>query len=135
MAIQPVVRKQRVLVADDDPFVQRIIVGLLQHAGHGCAVVNDGRAAMTYLALNDIDLVLLDVSMPVMDGLATLARLRGVERSAPAVKRHRIIMVTAYSEPGDVTRLIAAGADGCIAKPIDPSGFAREFQRVLALPV
>jgi CheY-like chemotaxis protein len=90
---------------------------------------------MHYLALQEVDLLLLDVSMPVLDGLATLARLRGLERRAAAVRRHRIIMVTAYAEPGDYDRLHAAGADGCIAKPIDPAAFLREIARVLALPV
>jgi len=127
-------RPRKVLVADDDAFMQRIAAGLLHRAGHACDTVGDGSEAMHYLALNEVDLLLLDVSMPVLDGLATLARLRGLERHAAAVRRHRIIMVTAHAEPGDFDRLRAAGADGCIAKPIDPTAFLREVARVLALP-
>lgn len=128
-------RQLTVLIADDDPWIQRILAGMLQRDGHTCAVAGDGGAAMTYLALHEVDLVLLDVSMPLQDGLATLARLRRLEQHAAAVRRHRIIMVTAYAEPGDFARLCAAGADGCIAKPIDPLSFRNEIARVLALPL
>jgi CheY-like chemotaxis protein len=136
MWIQPAGMSSRlnVLVADDDAFMRKLVAGLLGRSGMACAVVADGLGVLSHPALHDADLILLDVSMPGLDGLATLARLRSMEHGVAPKRRQRVVMVTAYAEPGDTARLHAAGADGCIAKPIDPLQFHREIRRVLALP-
>ena len=121
-----------VLVADDDYFVQRCSVALLRQLGHDGVVVGDGQQAIDCLATRPFALMLLDVSMPVLDGLATLAAVRRGEAMRRDGRRQRIVMVTAHAEPGDIARLRAAGADGYIAKPIDPQRFRDEVQRVLA---
>lgn len=121
-----------ILVADDSEIVQLTIVTILKNMGHSGVVVNNGRAALERLQQRHFDLVLLDVMMPGMDGLQALASLRSVERQQGNV-RQKVIMVTGHAEPGDRERLRAAGADGYVAKPIQPHNFVQEIQRVLAL--
>jgi CheY-like chemotaxis protein len=81
------------------------------------------------------DLVLLDVMMPVMDGLQVLATVRERERERQtmgrATARQWIVMATAHDSPGDRERLLLSGADGYVAKPIDAPRLQAEFDRVL----
>jgi CheY-like chemotaxis protein len=104
---------------------------LLRQLGCGGVLVENGQRALACLRERDFALVLLDVSMPVLDGVATLARVRdGAAGSAAGVP---IIMVTAYADACERQRLHAAGASGFIAKPIDPHAFHAEVARCLAL--
>ena len=119
----------RILIADDSVAIRRTVALLLTSMGHTGVMVADGRAALDCLEKRRFDLLLLDVSMPTMDGLQVLAHLR---RSGQA-DRQRIIMVTGFAEPGDEQRLRDAGAQGYICKPIEKHVFEREVQRVLAL--
>ena len=121
-----------VLVADDDVLIQRWIVALLRQLGCSGMVVGDGQQALSCLRERSFALVLLDVSMPVLDGLATLAQLRRREAQDGRGARQTVVMVTAHAEPGDVARLHAAGADGYVAKPLIPTLFNREIRRCLA---
>lgn len=118
-----------VLVVDDDQLIRHVVAALLRKMGHTGVLVNDGQSALDCLASRRFDLVLMDVSMPVLDGMATLACLRRLDS---AHRRQRVVMMTAHTETGDGARLHAAGADGYIAKPIDPLQFASEIARVLA---
>jgi len=65
-----------VLVVDDDPLVQRMLVRMLQRRPLAVVAVGDGETALRHVADNPVDLVLLDLTMPVMDGVETLLRLR-----------------------------------------------------------
>ncbi len=121
-----------VLVVDDDVLVQHLAVAILRGLGHSGIVVGNGQAAIDCLATHKFDLVLMDVTMPVLDGLATLARLRQAEAEQSGASYQRIVMMTAHDAPGDVERLRQAGADGHITKPLERQQFAREVARVLA---
>ena len=120
----------RVLVADDSLLVQRAIATLLGKMGHSGVLVGDGQAALDCLAQRQFDLVLLDVSMPRLDGLQALAAIRARDG---AQRRQRVIMVTGHAEPGDMARLLQAGADGYVAKPVQAQPFISELTRVLRL--
>ena len=126
-------RALSVLVADDDFLVRRHTVVLLQQRGHSGVAVENGQQAIDCLATRSFDLVLLDIVMPVLDGLATLARLRRLEEQRTHGTHQRIVMVTGHSEPGDRERLLKAGADGCIGKPFDAVTFRTELKRVMAM--
>ncbi|MFZ6814314.1 response regulator [Undibacterium sp. Rencai35W] len=117
-----------VLVVDDDYFMQRMAVTVLEALGHTGVVVDDGRKALDCLSKRRFDVVLMDVMMPVMDGLEALAAIRGREHMG---SRQRIIMVTGHAEPTDRMRLEQAGADGYISKPIDIAQLLRELDRVM----
>ncbi|MGQ9724744.1 MAG: response regulator [Tepidimonas sp.] len=122
-------RSLRVLVADDNPLNLRLATRLLREMGHSGVLVQDGAQALQALAAQRFDVVLLDVTMPGMDGLEALRELRARERSGGP--RTAVIMVTAHDLPEDRRRLQQAGADGFVAKPIDAERLAAELKRVV----
>ncbi len=122
-------RSLKVLVADDNPINQKHMVALLKAQGHTGVVVNDGDKALRCLAQLRFDLVLMDVQMPVLDGLQALAQIRAREQAGQP--RVPVILVTANDWPGDRLRYARMGADGCLIKPVDPAALQQEMQRVL----
>ena len=120
----------KVLVAEDNIINQRLLVGLLGQLGHTGMVVNDGEKALKCLAKMRVDLVLMDVMMPNMDGLQALAAIRAKEAAEGG--HLPVIMATAHDEPGDAARFKRAGADGYLTKPLDLQRLQSEISRVLA---
>jgi CheY-like chemotaxis protein len=106
----------RVLVVDDNPINQKLVVRLLQKAGHAVQVADDGRQAVQAATRDDFDVVLMDVQMPVMDGFEATAAIRRNEQ--PSGRRLPIIALTAHAMQGDREKCIEAGMDGYLAKPI-----------------
>lgn len=129
----PTIAAAQVLVADDSVLVQRAISAILRKHGHGGVLVSDGQTALDCLAQRPFDVVMLDISMPKLDGLQALAAIRRHEQDAAPARRQRVIMVTGHAEPGDMEKLLRAGADGYVAKPVQPQAFLTELQRVLQL--
>lgn len=119
----------KVLVVEDNTINQRLAVGLLTALGHTGVVVGDGDKALKCLAKLKFDVVLMDVMMPVMDGLEALAAIRLGEASTG--QHLPVIMATAHTEPEERTRFRKAGADGYVAKPIELDALKKEFMRVL----
>lgn len=119
----------RILVVEDNTINQRLAVAVLKELGHTGVVVADGEKALMAIDKLAFDLVLMDVMMPVMDGMAALAAIRAREQVS---KNHLpVVMVTSHNLPGDRARLIAAGADGYVEKPIDQALLNAEINRVL----
>ena len=106
----------RILVAEDHPINQRLAMELLQGQGHKVTLVPDGRQAVEASGSASFDLVLMDVQMPVMDGLAATAAIR--ERERDGRPRLPIIALTAHALKTDRDRCLAAGMDGYLSKPI-----------------
>jgi two-component system sensor histidine kinase/response regulator len=129
MTALPVGRPLKILVAEDNTINQRIAIGLLTKLGHTGVVVGDGEKALKCLSQLKFDAVLMDVMMPVMDGLEAITRIRAKE--AQGGGHLPIIMATAHTEPGDAERFIQAGADGYVAKPMELAALRAELQRVL----
>ena len=106
-----------ILVAEDNAVNQQVMQMMLHKLGHSTVVVSNGVQALEQLRLAHFDLVLLDVMMPTLDGLQVLAQWRAHERGLP---RHTpIVMVTAHAMLGDEEKMLAAGADGYVSKPVD----------------
>ena len=120
----------KVLVAEDNIINQRLVVGMLTQLGHTGMVVNDGAKALKCLSKIKVDLVLMDVMMPNMDGLEALAAIRELEASQGG--HVPIIMATAHDEPGDAARYKRSGADGYLSKPLEIGRLQSEISRVLA---
>jgi DNA-binding response OmpR family regulator len=99
-----------VLIADDDADVRALISGLLERAGHRVLAATDGREALRLLHEHRPKLVVLDVSMPGMDGWQALARIREIS-DVP------VLMLTASSEELDRVRGLRGGADDYVTKP------------------
>jgi PAS domain S-box-containing protein len=115
-AADPAPRTLRILLAEDNPINQKVAVALLQKRGHAVTVAGDGAAALATLERQEFDLALLDVQMPVLDGLETAGRIRQRERQTG---RHLpLIAMTAYAMKGDRERCLQAGMDDYIAKPV-----------------
>jgi CheY-like chemotaxis protein len=123
-------RALKVLVAEDNIINQRLVVGLLTQLGHIGVVVSDGEKAMRCLTKMRVDLVLMDIMMPHMDGLQALAAIRAKEVSEGG--HLPVIMVTAHDELGDATLCRKAGADGYLTKPLDVQRLQSEMSRVVA---
>lgn len=126
-----VAKALKVLVVEDNTINQRLAVGLLSSLGHTGVVVGDGDKALKCLDKLQFDVVLMDVMMPVMDGLQALAAVRAQE--AVSGKHLPIIMATAHNEPEERTRFRKAGADGYLAKPIELDALKAELFRVLGV--
>ena len=108
----------RVLVAEDNAVNQRLITRLLEKRGHQAKVAGNGREAVDALTKDVFDLVLMDVQMPEMDGLAATATIR--ERELVSGWHQPVIALTAHAMKGDQERCLAAGMDGYLTKPIRP---------------
>ncbi len=121
----------RVLVAEDVAMNRLLVVTLLTQAGHQVVEVEDGAAAVAAIRQQGFDLVLMDVNMPVMDGLAATQAIRGLDSPASWTP---VIALTANTFPEDVARCHAAGMDGYVAKPIDRAVLWAEMARCLSRP-
>ncbi len=125
-------RVLRVLVAEDNPVNQTLIVRLLEKRGHAVVVADNGREALAILknaAFSGFDLVLMDVQMPEMDGLEAAAAIRDKEKSSG---RHLpIIALTAHAMKGDQDRCLAAGADDYLAKPLHHEALFAAIDRLV----
>lgn len=113
---QPSRNTLRILLAEDNRVNQMVATRILERMGHSIVVANNGLEALSLLADQSFDLVLMDVQMPEMDGTVATARIREQERTT---QRHiPIIAVTAHAMKGDQELCIKAGMDGYVAKPI-----------------
>ena len=110
-----VLRGHKVLVADDDPRNAFVLTDVLEMHGMTVVQATDGRKAIAELAAGDIDLVLMDVMMPQMDGYETTRAIRRMPQYASLP----VITVTARAMQGDREKSIDAGATDYITKPID----------------
>jgi len=119
----------RVLVADDNPVNLRVATRVLREMGHSGVLVTDGEKALKAMDAQTFDVALMDVTMPVLDGLSTVAEIR--RREQQGRKKTPVIMVTAFDLPSDRARMLAAGADGYVPKPLDRQTLEVELQRVL----
>jgi CheY-like chemotaxis protein/anti-sigma regulatory factor (Ser/Thr protein kinase) len=117
-----------VLLVEDHEINRKLAQIMLQRMGHTFVLANDGQQALDCLDQENFDVVLLDVMMPVMDGLTALKlwRERESERGLP---RTTVLMVTAHAMTGDRERFMAAGADGYVSKPMSEASLRKEINR------
>ena len=118
----------RILVAEDNAVNQQVMAMMLNKLGHTTLLVENGAQALAQLHQARFDLVLLDVMMPTLDGLQVLAQWRAHER---ALGVHTpIVMVTAHAMLGDEEKMLAAGADGYVSKPVDLKALSAVISKV-----
>ncbi len=117
-----------VLLVEDHEINRKLAQIMLQRMGHTFVLANDGQQALDCLDKEHFDVVLLDVMMPVMDGLTALHiwREREDERQ---LTRTPVLMVTAHAMTGDRERFMAAGADGYVSKPMSEVALRKEINR------
>ena len=103
---------KRVLVVDDDSdFMRRMLKDILSKEGHEIYETKDGKECVEFLEKEEVDICILDIAMPVMDGMETLEVIR---EKYPKLK---IIMLSAKCTVDNVRKTLELGADGFVAKP------------------
>jgi response regulator NasT len=121
-----VAQRRRVVVAEDEALIRLDLVSLLEDAGYEVvAAVADGQAAIEAVETLKPDLVLMDVAMPVLDGVTAASKITEQKLAA-------VVMVTAYSQVELVERAADAGAMGYLVKPIAPTSLIPAIEVALA---
>lgn len=119
----------RVLVAEDNPVNQKVAGKILEKLGCEVMVVSDGKQAVEAVFAGQWDLVLMDVQMPVLDGLQATRDIRAREKDTS--RRTRIVALTANAMQGDEDRCLAAGMDGYLTKPLRAEKLQEAVQYVV----
>lgn len=120
----------RILVVDDNPNNLDLILYLLRAFGHSPVGFTTAHAALEQARTFYYDLILADIRMPDMDGFEFARRVRSDAR----LKDARLVAVTAMAMAGDRERILQAGFDGYLSKPIDPERFVHQIEGFLAPP-
>jgi signal transduction histidine kinase len=121
-------RKARILLAEDVEVNQEIACAVLESVGHCVDVVSDGSEAVMAVQESDYDLVLMDIQMPVVDGVTATRRIRELDGPAGTIP---IIAMTANVLPEQVARFMAAGMSGHVGKPFKREELSAVIDQVL----
>ncbi len=106
----------RILLVEDNPINQKVAEGMLEKHGHSVVIAENGKVALDILETQQFDLALMDLEMPIMDGIETTATIRAREHGTP---RHLpILALTANPIHIDGHRCLEAGMDGYLTKPV-----------------
>jgi CheY-like chemotaxis protein len=119
-----------ILLVEDNPFNRELATDLLALAGARVLTAADAETALEMVHRETVDLVLMDVSLPRMDGLEATRLLK----SDPATSQLPVIALTAHAMKGDRERVLAAGCDGYLTKPIDTRAFASAVAQYFVKP-
>jgi len=106
-----------ILLAEDNPVNQKVVCAQLGKLNHRVTVVSNGALAFEQMQSRSFDLVLMDVQMPIMDGLSAAASIRRYEMEN-SLRRIPIVALTAHAMDGDAARCIASGMDEYLSKPL-----------------
>jgi two-component system, sensor histidine kinase and response regulator len=123
----------RILLAEDNPVNQKLAITLLQKRGHTVISTGNGKEAIAALERENVDLVLMDVQMPVMDGFEAIRLIRAGEQTTGA--HIPIVALTAHAMKGDREKCLAVGADDYVSKPIRTSDLLAAMDRARTLKV
>lgn len=121
----------RILVADDDVSVRSLIRVLLESEGYSVLEAGDGREALEMIAVQDPDVLILDVGMPHIDGFGVLRKLQSAEGQEK--KKARVLLLTGKVEEEDYLRGWSLGADAYLSKPFEPQALVGTIEEVLSL--
>jgi two-component system response regulator MtrA len=116
-----------ILVADDDEDILALVKAVLERAGHEVAAVADGAEALAGVRARKPDLAILDITMPGLDGLEVLRRLR----TDAATSALPIVLVSAQAQEADVALGFANGATAYVKKPFSPRELAARVAELL----
>ncbi|MEJ2123719.1 MAG: ATP-binding protein [Alphaproteobacteria bacterium] len=125
----PILQDVRVLLADDNAINRKVATMLLVPFGAAITEAVNGKDVLEKLEQQNFDIILLDVHMPIMDGLQAISHIRA---SAAPWRNIPVIALTADAMSGDREKLLEAGMDGYVAKPIDQKAMLEEICRILS---
>ena len=120
-------QKALILVAEDNPVNQKVVLRMLEKLGHRVDVVPNGGEALKALELLSYDMVLMDIQMPVMNGFEATGEIR---RREEVTGRHiPVIVMTSHALLGDPEKFLDAGMDDYVTKPVQPAELAAAIAR------
>ncbi len=126
-------KQLRILLAEDEDVNRFATSKLLERKGHVVKAAKDGQEAIALLKDDSFDLILMDIQMPVMDGVEATKAIRGGD-AGQGKKDIPIIAMTAYAMGGDKEKFLEAGMNGYIAKPVDLEQLEDLLQKVFNTP-
>ncbi|HYD78960.1 MAG TPA: response regulator [Paucimonas sp.] len=118
-----------VLIIEDNPANMELMVYLLNAFGHQVSAIYDGAAGIDAAQRSRPDLIICDVHLPKMDGYEIVRRLK----TDPKLAGVPVVAVTALAMVGDQEKLLNAGFDSYIGKPIDPEAFVGQIEKLLGI--
>jgi two-component system cell cycle response regulator DivK len=116
-----------ILLADDDPDNREIYQVILEHFGHSVCLAPNGRVAVRLARERRPDLIVMDVRMPVMDGVEATRILKADPETAGIC----ILALTAHALTTDRERMLTSGFDAYLAKPLEPRCLVAEVERLI----
>lgn len=119
--------KKTVLVVDDSMMIRRIVGQLLKECGYGVLLSEDGQQGCEMAREHRPDLVLMDIEMPVMDGITATSRLK----NDPVTSRIPVLIFTSLGSEEDMHRARAAGCQGFMNKPVCKGELQESIRRIL----
>jgi DNA-binding response OmpR family regulator len=119
---------KHIIIADDEELLCVTIAGFLRDEGYQVTVVHDGEDVLPVIQKETIHLVLLDLMMPRMNGLETLAKIK---KQSPSTK---VIMLTGYGNEDNIQMSQRLGADGFVNKPFGVETLLRHIKNLLSNP-
>lgn len=120
----------RILIIEDNPPSLQLMSYLLEAFGYTVITASDGADGLELARRQVLDLIICDIHLPRVDGYEVARRLKG----HPALSRIPLVAVTALAMVGDRDRILAAGFDGYIDKPIDPQKFSEQVRSLIGRP-
>ena len=118
----------RILIAEDNAINRELLRELLEARGYAVEEACDGQAALRLMEHSTPDILLLDIGMPVLDGYAVVRKVR----ENPGLVDLPVLAVTAYAMQGDREKILSAGFDSYLPKPVDAGLLIEEIKRLLA---
>lgn len=120
-----------ILVVDDVEEIAMLVARVLKTAGYQTIIANDARTALKIMEKRLVDLVLLDINMPMVDGINMLKMMRKQQET----RYTAVIMLTALEDSETTMECLRNGACGYITKPFDMNGLLRQVDNCIARPV
>ena len=119
-----------ILAVDDMRSMRDLVKSVLEKRGHSVTTHNDGTSALAFARSSKVDLVISDINMPGMDGIALVEALRGL----PGYRKTPILMLTTEDAQDKKNQARAAGANGWIQKPFNPDRLVNAVDKTLSKP-
>ncbi|WP_126454350.1 response regulator [Sulfuriflexus mobilis] len=120
----------RILVAEDNPVNQKVVIGMLSKLGYNADIAHNGAEVLEAMARNDYAIIFMDCLMPVMDGYEATRSIRASE-SEHKSEHIYIVALTANAMSGDQEKCLAAGMDDYIPKPLSINTIKQVLEKYL----
>ncbi len=114
-----------ILLVEDNPSNQRLLLRMLQRSGHRVVVADNGKDAVALASSQYFDLIFMDIEMPILDGIKASLEIRALEKSLSTSKKTHIVAMAEHVQEENQQRFSSAGMDGFLQKPIDRAAVAR----------